>query len=895
LLRRGRLLERLSRGLTLPFTLICAPAGFGKTVLALQWLESIPDPSAWLSIEQGDDVDTFVAGLVATSRTRFPDALPETSQLTASRSVVLRPEALRSSLRSELEDLPERMVLVIDDYQNVHADQIHDLVADLVERPLRQLHLVLIARVDPPLPLARLRARAQVSDIRARDLRLSREEIAEVVADELGNAAPPETVAAFENATEGWPAGVRLSLEAWRRHEHSGARVPSASLLDSSSARDFLASEVLRAQPPAVQRYLLASAVLNRFCAPLCEAMLAGDATPETATLSGQGFIDWLQRADLFVISLDDGGIWLRYDNVFRDMLERQLSQTSDSHHLRRLHHRASDWLSAHGLYDDAFTHAVEAGDPQAGTRLAAEHGRVLLEREEFQGLARWLAGLPPDLVSSSPELIVLDAWVAGESLSQLQRMGELLDRAEALIGDHPSETDSFTRGAVEALRSFSAYLTGDGLNAALRAERAAEVIPPRYSRCLAFAAVLEVTALQMARRTGEAIARARSMMPARRFQSTKYPPWTWGLAYVWWLEADMDQAYRAGRELARHGREFDLQDTIAHGEYFMGAAAYQRDQVAQALEHFAAAAEHPHLCQAITYVHATAGQALCHLADGDSAAAARAADSMAEFVMSGTSRHLQEVADAFMVEMALRQGHRAKAERWLRSEGSTGLLADLNGPPDSHSYMLYDPATTLVKALLAPATKEAREHADRLVLHSIAFAEQTNNRSLLVQVLGLQALTARAGGEDAAALTALERAVSLSQPGGALRLLADLGPALTESLNRLRVGGDELAHVAAILSAIGVSAGEPGETPSLQSLPASVVNPSGMDPLTPRERSVLALLARHYTNKEIAGDLLIAQETVKKHSINLYRKLNVGGRREAVAKARALGYFGGD
>lgn len=881
---RPRLLDQLNRAGDLPLTLICAPAGYGKTVLASQWLQSAPHEHAWMSLDEDDAyLGAFVGLFAAALETVSAGALQGTRQLlNAPRPVA--PGVLQARLVNELDELSRPVIVVVDDYQRASSEEVSTLVSGLLAHSPRHLHLALLSRVDPPIELSGLRGHGKLTEIRAEELGFSRKEIAEVLKAKPGLEATAEAVSACAHVTEGWPAGVRLWLEASRNRRPGSEPPGGAALLDSVHARDFLAAEVLEAQPPAVRAHLLASSVLDRFCAPLCDAVAEADAgSVEGEGMGGSEFVAWLERADLFVAALDSEHEWFRFHHLFQAMLQRRLLQVHGPERVRDTHRRASEWLSDAGLVDEAFRQAVRAGDEDAIARLGAQRGRSLPNDERWVDLGRWLERIPGDLAERDPELLVLEAWRAGDVLSEYERMGDLLGRVEALVGEVPESGSDFVLGSIEALRGMQSYQQGDSESAARQALRATELIPAEDARCLAFASILEIVTLQATGRPGDATAFARSKMRDDRFRSTRFPPWTWGMCIAWWCEADMVRSGGEASELSRHGRTLEMPDTVGHAECYLGASTYMMDRPSEATTHFSAVADLRDLTQLLPYVHSVLGLSLCHLAENDEPTARDAAETAHSFARTTTSAYLHGLTDWFLVEVDLRGGRLGAAERWLKAEGPA---------IESVPWMLYQPATTAVKALLEVATDETRERAGELIAENLDFAERTHHRPLLIQMLGLRALLEEALGQEVAALSTLGRAVSISQPGRALRFLADLGPHLAGPLNRLEVEGEELAHTAAILAALGATSQAEELEPGRRTPPDAVDLP-GIEPLTERETDVLALLQRRYSNKEIARDLLIAPETVKKHSINLYRKLNVSGRRNAVEKAQALGYLG--
>jgi LuxR family maltose regulon positive regulatory protein len=295
---RSRLIERLELGSTLPATLISAPAGYGKTVLVSQWLAVSETRSTWLQLDANDgDPGVFLEHLVAAVRSVEPDALADTAALVAAPNLAPL-SVLARTLTNELEALAAPIILVLDDYHSVPSGDVDELLSEILEHPPGQVHLVLISRMDPRLPLARLRGRGDISEVRAHDLRLTRAETAAFIAAATGASPDSETTRALDEHTEGWIAGLRLAIQAVRATGNQLSSVAGIGPLDGAT-RDFLVAEVLEAQPPEIREYMLASSAPSRFSALLCEALVGDGDGPDAERVSGQDFIDWVVRQRL--------------------------------------------------------------------------------------------------------------------------------------------------------------------------------------------------------------------------------------------------------------------------------------------------------------------------------------------------------------------------------------------------------------------------------------------------------------------------------------------------------------------------------------------------------------------------------------------------------------------
>ncbi|MDH3227850.1 MAG: LuxR C-terminal-related transcriptional regulator, partial [Thermoleophilia bacterium] len=442
--------------------------------------------------------------------------------------------------------------------------------------------------------------------------------------------------------------------------------------------------------------------------------------------------------------------------------------------------------------------------------------------------------------------------------------------------------------GSIEALRAAYVELVGGNAEAAVRrAARANRLLSAEDNRNLSFALVVQTVALQASGHLQAALDLAQSTIEDERFRSQRWnwAPSAWSLPYVGWLETDLRLQCQYASALWRQGQDRQLPDTIAHGCYFLGIAAYERNELLDAEEHLSTLVDAKYEVRPIVYLNGAFALALCHQARGEPAEATRVIDAAMGFALDGVGDFLMPAVEAFQSELSMRQGRWAEAAQWAER---------VDPYPPRWQYMFYEPVVTLAKALLAQGSEAADDRAAELLERYEAFAESLHIRPLLIQLLGLRAIACEAQGDDQRALQALGRAISLSLPGGAVRFLADLGPALVGPLNRLDAAGEELAHVGSILAAIAPHGGE-GRSREGGAVGRLGVPVSGSETLTERELEVLTLLDRRLSNKEIARELMIAPSTVKKHTISLYQKLHVSGRREAAEKARALGYLDDD
>jgi LuxR family maltose regulon positive regulatory protein len=877
---RAALLSLLEKAHETSLTLICTPAGYGKSTLLSAWLEASEGPWAWLSLEtRHDELRTLASVIVSAIDEVVPEPLVETrSRLSGGAAA---PESLAASLAREIpaaEGNP--LILVLDDYHAIHNAEVHEFVMYLLRAGAGKLHLAVATRSDPPLPLARLRARGQLTEIRQQDLRFSTEETAEFLTRALERGIDPAVARVLEEKTEGWPVGLRLGALSLRRASEPGAlldRLPSG----SGFVTDYLVSEVLAQQPPIVQEYLLRTSVLDRFCAPLCDAMLEGFSGGQPAgILDGDGFLALAERANVFLIPLDEKGRWYRYHHLFRDLLLHQLENRTGETGISGLRERAAGWLEEAGFVTEAIEQAIRVG-PSAVVPLVARHRHDLMNREEWHRVDLWLRLLPAPMVESEPELLLLQAWTM-ENRHRYEEVLRLVHEASRLLKDR-NDTEPSLLGEIETFRALESYLALEGDAAIRHARSALEMLGPEADSVRGYAVILLALSLQMiGDLQGARAAVHENMRPVSGSPTTYDARLVAALTVVDWIAADLGRVEVEAREYRRMGVEGRLDETLGMGNYYLGAVAYEKNGLARAEEHLSAVVRgmpygDPWNLANCGFLLAATLQNL-----GRDVEARRLAEDLRGRALEVRHPELLQMTQAFEAELALRQNRAAESERWADS-----FEVGVPTPP----YRWFNPHLTYVRARLAQETPAARVEARAVVGRLRKTYTSIHADRALIEALCLQALVEVADGMSEAATESVAEALRLAEPGGLVRVFVDLGRPMRELLRRLEPDRAPLGFVGQILSAfasedLGIS----GEIPASEAATSESRRQLLGVELTNREAEILTYLADRLSNKEIAARLHITPGTVKTHTVSLYRKLGTRGRREAVAKAKALG-----
>ena len=869
LVARPRLNERL-RAADAVLTLVSAPAGFGKTTLLMEWLAESAlagHAQAWLSLDQRDNDPALFWTYVVAALQRATPALGAgaLSLLSSGQSPI---DAVLAALLNDLHAAPDNVVLVLDDYHVIETADVHEGMASLVEHAPQQLHVVLASRSDPPLPLARLRARGELAEIRAADLRFTRDEVSTYLNDVMGLGIATPDIAALEGRTEGWVAALQLAALSMQGRDDIAGFIASFAG-DDRYIVDYLVGEVLQRQSEDVRSFLLQTSILSRLTGSLCDAV--------TGQVGGTAMLETLDRANLFLVPLDDRRHWYRYHHLFSDMLRARLLDEQPKI-VGELHRRASVWFEQEGERSEAIHHAMAGDDFDRAADLVELAILAMQQGRREATMRRWFDALPEELFHTRP---VLSAGYAGTlmSMGAIEGVEARLRDAERWLdttsGDPPAGAVVVDKArfrslpaTVAMLRAGLARLGGDVPGTMAYARRALDL----------------VGADDHLERGGAA-----SLL---------------GLAY--WTTGDLEAAYRWYSEgmanLERGGYHADLvagavtlaDIRIAQGRLREAMSIYERglqranDQVpplrGAADMHVGMSVllrERGDLDAATRHLMASrdlgehagfpqnpyrwrVAMALVREAEGDLDTAFDLLDE-AERVYNGDFSPNVRPISVLKVRVRLAQGDVGYGLTWARERG---LSAD-----DDLSYVCEFEHMTLARVLLAEHAIDAVRLVDRL----LAAAEEGQRTRSVIEILVLRALALQARQETAAALASLQRALTLAEPEGYARTFLDEGAPMAALLGAVaqRGGRDYARHLLAGFS------GTARTTTGQRAL---------VDPLSERELTVLRLLRSDLSGPDIARELMVSLNTMRTHTKNIYTKLGVSNRRAAVRRAEELG-----
>jgi LuxR family transcriptional regulator, maltose regulon positive regulatory protein len=885
-LARPRLTQRLAEGTARELVLVCTPAGFGKTTLLADWARQGERPVAWLSLDEADNDPVRFWRHVATALdgARPGVASPVAGLLQGQQSASF--QAVAASLVNELARVADAVVLVLDDYHLIEASQVHASLGFLLEHLPASLRLVVASRADPPLPLARLRARGQLAELRERDLRFTPEEAAELLRTALGFELPEVAVAALGDRTEGWVAGLQLAALSMRGRGDITKFVEGF----SGSHRyvlDYLTEEVLDRQPEPLRTFLLETSVLGRLSGPLCDAV--------TGRSNSQALLEQVERANLFLVPLDEVRGWWRYHHLFADLLRARLNQEQPER-IPALHEAAAAWSEQHRLVDDAIRHALAAGDAVWAARLIERHFDDLLRRNEDATLHRWLQALPAEVVRSRPRLCLaqaLWAWIGGR-LEAVEPLVAEAEQAFAAVAEEPYEPSvgratSLVANVPAAIATFRAGLgcmQGDADRATRFGRQALAHLTDADRTLGSFARWYLAVAEWLRGRLPEAEQALAGLVAEQRGAGERYfARLCYDLGQVQRAQGHLDAALGTYQQaLDASGGAARLLPPAGMALVGLAGVLYERDELEAALAH---ATEGVGLWRQLSYglqlVAGLATLARIRQAQGDPAGALEAIAEAERVGLSPTMVALLNPAPATRARLALARGEVAEAARWVRQRGL--------GPADEPSYPREREYLVLARVLLA---QHAPDRALGLLERLRALAVAQGRTGSVIEVLVLQALARQASGDEPAGLAALAEALALAAPEGYLRAFVDEGAPMATLLGKLVTTPATLQPVAAhVWPAFLDRLLEAFEQAGQAAVPHSrrgAALPGLVAALSAREVEVLGLLAAGKSNPAIAEELVITLDTVKRHVTHILDKLGAANRTQAVTRARELG-----
>lgn len=853
---RSRLINKLYDGLDKNLILISAPAGYGKTTLLAEWAATCHNSIGWVSLDGYDNEFMRFLAYITIAFTNIHPNFGSNTRVLLKASSTLPASAILSSLINDISEIPNAFYLVLDDYQFITNTLIHDALSYLLEYLPHHMHLVIATRVDPPLPLPRLRSRNQLVEIREKDLRFTSEEVAQYLKEGMGLELPAGDVSALDARTEGWIVGLQtaaLSIQ--------DKREPSLFIQSFSGSNrfilDYLEEEVFNRQSDDVKKFLLETSILDQLCASLCEAV--------TCQPDCQRLLERIEKANLFLISLDEERQWYRYHHLFTDILRKRLQQTRPKE-LVELHTRAADWYEQHGWISESISHTLIIKDFKRAATLIEQNAMRMLSGGELTTFLSWLEALPAEFSSHRPWLFIYKAW-AKASRGQTNELETLLTEAERLI--NPDSTDEETLdllGNIAGVRAYNSVYALDMHQTIELASIALQKIPKKNVVTRYIVTVALVIANGFLDQLEKSCQAYRNVLVAAQEVGNTYISVTarCDLAICLKHQGKLHSAntiYKEAREILAENRKGEnpvwAALEVGEGDLYRewNDLNYAELMIKSGIKYGLQRGGPDWLV--LGYI------ALLQLlqAKGDLSGATHALQE-ADLIVHNFSivPSTRDVLEKVRVKLWLAKGELQKAVDWFEENKQAILYFPIHVPIAFARILIAQNRTDEALCLLSGLSQAAES------------GERFGN---LIEILILQSLTLKSAMKNAEALKVFEKALLLAEPENYTRIFLDEGQPVFELLSASydQKGPASKEYVASLLNAF----------------PNYRHKNTPVESITEREQEILGLIASGMTNKQIAERLVLAPGTVRAHTANIYRKLDVSNRMQAVARVKEL------
>jgi ATP/maltotriose-dependent transcriptional regulator MalT/ActR/RegA family two-component response regulator len=894
LIPRTHLVNKFDNLRRRPFTLVSAPAGYGKSTMASLWLKTWNGPRGWVSLEKDEnDLRIFMTYLLAAIQSSQGAGFSTACEST--RSLIEAPglppaKVLSRHLINDLDEIETPFILVLDDYHEIRDPNVHELVSGLMNHPSRSMHLMLLTRRDPPLPIGRLRGRGQINEIGMFQLRFKRQETTLFLNQSLGLSVDDNTATSIHEKLEGWAAGMRLMSHSLRNrkdvmHLVNGLKGSFRSIVE------YLMAEVLTRQPAEMAKHMVETALLDRFCAPVCDAMRSRDPGSAKGRLNndgigGRSFIAHLKTNNLFLIPLDAEGRWYRYHHLFQDLLLAQLKKRYSAEEIADCHSRASEWFAENDFISEALQHALAAGDMPRAIDLIETHRQAKLNSERWYVFEKWLGMLPDSEIERRPELMMAKVWTCYFQ-SKNEIIPPLLDSVASLLSNKPKEQPLY--GEIYLFKGVFSFWQGDISSSVEYIKNALERIPEAQPMVRGFAEIYFGLAGHTSGQTDHVLPVLSDLLNHPSMESQRQLRIIVALVWVHILSGDMVAAELRNRQLTDAALKNNSAAFISWRSYNQGVIHFYRNEFDSAIHCFNEAAKDGYLIINRANVDCLAGLALTYQAMQQTDKAEQTLARVFELIDSLKDPTLLEIAHACEGRLSLMRGEAVPALRLPHPAQAS------DGQP--MVFWLEVPAITNCRVLIADGSDTSLMEAEKRLTSYLRLNRTHHNTVRVIELMALQSQAVGRQGRLEEALTLLGQAIKLAKPGGCVQPFVELGPPMADLLKQLRqqnVAVDTINRILDFSSdsepiVAPVSTDHPGTSADQPPHP-STSSQHLVEPLTNRELDVLELLAKRLQNKEIAEKLFVSNQTVKTHLKNIYQKLSVSTRRQAVTQACRLG-----
>ncbi|WP_297707999.1 LuxR C-terminal-related transcriptional regulator [uncultured Eudoraea sp.] len=881
ILLRTSLIEELEKNRFKPLTLVVAPAGYGKSLIISEWIEDQKLVNAWISLDgEINNLPIFLEYLCAALITIFPPKKQEFCSMTKA-AVLPSLNILTTTLLNEIDDLENEFVLVLDDYQFVKDDQIHEFINAILKYPPQNMHLVIISRRDPPLKLSTFRAYNRISEIRMKQLAFSKNDIHLLFQKSFGQALSDKTAELLFERTEGWIVGLRLAILSVNNVEEANNLLANFRG-DTFEVSEFILAEILNKESEEIQNLLIISSLFDRFCAELLDEVLPDLLNNDHAIKNGQEFIDRLLKTNLFVIPLDAEHKWFRYHHFFQELLQGEFKKRKCINNIDRFHILVCQWFEKNLFILEAVKYAATIKDYELAADILERQKNYLYNLDDWQSLESLLACIPPEIVEQRLPLILTKIMIISGRFD-LEGMKSYLDKCETLLGDPPREDEHYGEWCYH--KGFmTSYIQEDQTEVIKYYTKAIEFLPREPMGMIRAEAELQIEVSR--HMTGQG---TKALSNINNRLSQYYPKqgilWErlmFGLSLIHLLDGRLSYAYREALVLNEYTKKNDLLYVETWSSSILGVVALHKLELNKSEEFFKRVVKLQYLAFDRVAADCIAGLAITYHFQREFEKSLETLKILFDYASRTNNPEHLHLLNAFEARLNLLSGKNSEALNWLRTFEMPVQISSM-------IYFFTNPVVTACRVSLALGSKdEIKKTVEQLEeLHT--GTKKLNYKCQSIDIRILLALGYEKSGRKEKALATLRKVIKTTALNDWIRPYVEAGPIIISLLSELQLIeplADELNHVQAIKKAylaINEEVEPDGIVLETNAGKKEGDLPLASNPVSHREHEIIKLVSKGFRNKEIAADLYISENTVKKHLYNIYQKFEINNRTSLV------------
>lgn len=868
---RSRLVNLIQDNLFKPLTLISAPAGYGKSMLMSSCLDVSEKSFVWLSLSENDnDLRLFLEYIIEGVHQKFPNSLIEVKNFLQAKE--LPPiTVISDSLINNLDFIEEEIIIVLDDYHSISLESIHDIINLIIQSPPPNLHLVILTRTDPPLDTLTLRTYNRINEIRFNDLIFSKSEISLLGEKILGFTLKEKEIDKLCEITEGWIIGLHLaalSIKSINKADFLFKKNKGNIFLIS----EFLFSEVFETQGEDFKKILLETSILNRFCADLIDSLNESKLDSGEVSIDGNSYIQWLQRSNMFIISVDENNIWFRYHHLFQELLQEKLKENRTETEISKLHERAAKWFENNNSIEESLSHLKAGSNFDEACQIIVRHRMAELDEDKWYVVNRWLEKIPENVTDCYPEILFCKAWTAYENF-QLEKIPPLLDQIKTLL--EIGAKDEKLTGEWHLFHGLCNNWSGNAAIGLEHFQEASKLIPDNRKLVMGMLHLHIALARGIIGEYGIALAELNNLLTEERGNATYITRLLAGLFYVNQFAGNLSASAQSARRLLSVAQKNNLSYTIAMGVCMEGCSRFNSYKLFESERLFKLAARDRYILHRGTALDALAGLAVTQQLLQKPEEANKSLDLLESFEGEHSRTIGLPISDSCRARISLLRNDISSAIEWAEMFQGNLTFAGL-------FVWLEIPILTQIRVLIKHGTTASLDKANNLLNNFLETASKLNLTNQKIEALVLKSLLLEQKGASIEALKNLKEVINLAETGRWIRPFVELGEPIVKLLRKLHKQEKSL-FISEILQHFD------NIEKSKISLSFATGGINDLDALTNREIEIVRLISEGLKNKEIGEKLFLSNSTIKGYIYKIYQKLNVSSRIQAIQKIKEI------